>query len=204
MSKKEKRKKMSSVSCSNIVIGGKRYDFPTCKSLSIVGSKVYVDGVEYKQEGEDEPPVKIEFHNCTFEKVSVKRAETVSINGSSVGSIKSSTADITVHGDVSGNVSTSTGNVMCEDISGNVKISTGDLLAETIHGSASVKAGTITERPKRAVRTFTTTSSDPKRCLITQTFDGPTIGATIYGSTVIHANMLPEGTPSSTITNIFK
>lgn len=182
------------MSCSNIVISGKRFDFPACDSLSIVGGRVYIDGVEHKPEGADEKPVKIEFHNCTFEQVTIKQSGSVDIKDSSVGPLKISSASVSIHGNVTGSVSTSAGSVTCKDVSGNVKVSAGSIVAGTIHGTASVSGGTITDRSKRTVRTSHMPPSTPKRYCVVQPSRGVTVGSNMFTSTTVsRMNVMPGG-----------
>ena len=191
---------MTSISHNSMMVDGVRYNLPPCKSMSIVNGKVYLDGKEYKPTGLPETSTKIEFHNCTFESVDVKDIGLIEIKESSVGPIRASAGNVTVHGDVSGSVTTSAGNVKCADIGGNVVVSAGNVTAEDVHGHVDVKMGNVTHRSKRESPSSSTPTTSSKRQQVTtlpssSSRGGIIIGSNVFGTNIIRSTVMSSGTP---------
>jgi hypothetical protein len=61
----------------------------------------------------------------------------------SVSSIKTSSGDVEVHGNVSGGVSTVSGGVTCYDVGLNVETTSGDVSAKDVKGNISTTSGDV-------------------------------------------------------------
>ncbi|WP_298187764.1 hypothetical protein [uncultured Pseudomonas sp.] len=106
---------------SSITIDGKTF---TGRSVSIVGNKVVVDGVE--QPGELVGPV------------------SVTVNGNAE-SVESGSGLIEVAGSA-GRVKTMSGDVWCGDVTGDVGTMSGDVTCGAIRGSVKTMSGDIRHR----------------------------------------------------------
>jgi hypothetical protein len=60
-----------------------------------------------------------------------------------VGSIQSSSGDVSVRGTVSGGITTASGDIECGDVTGSVKTVSGDILCGEISGNVSTVSGDI-------------------------------------------------------------
>lgn len=106
---------------SSVTIDGKTF---TGRSVSIVGNKVVVDGVE--QAGELVGPVRI------------------TVNGNAE-SVESGSGRIEVAGSA-GRVKTMSGDVHCGDVTGDVGTMSGDVTCGAIRGSVKTMSGYIRHR----------------------------------------------------------
>ena len=106
---------------SSITIDGKTF---TGRSVSIVGNKVVVDGVD--QPGELVGPV------------------SVTVNGNAK-SVESGSGRIEVAGSA-GRVKTMSGDVQCGDVTGDVGTMSGDVTCGAIRGSVKTMSGDIRHR----------------------------------------------------------
>lgn len=104
---------------SSVAIDGRIF---TGRSVSIVGNKVVVDGVE--QGGELVGPVNV-IVNGNAESVEIGSG-TVEVSGSA-GLVKTMSGDVKC-GAVTGDVGTMSGDVTCGPISGSVKTMSGDVI----------------------------------------------------------------------------
>lgn len=107
-------------SVSSVTIDGRTF---SGGSISIVGDKVVVDGVE--QEGHLVGPVSIVI-NGNAESVETESG-TVEVSGSA-GRVKTISGDVKC-GAVNGDVGTMSGDVTCGPISGSVKTMSGDIIS---------------------------------------------------------------------------
>jgi hypothetical protein len=107
------------ISGGNIVVNGKRY---VGNSVSVVNGKVYVDG---KDQTPNAKEIKIEV-TADIQDLKVDYANLVNITGN-VGNIKSGSGDVNVKGNVTGSVTTGSGDVECGNVGGNVDTGSGDI-----------------------------------------------------------------------------
>lgn len=108
---------------SIVTVNGKSY---RGSSVSIVGNKIVVDGVE--QGGDLVGPIN------------------VTVNGSAQ-SVQTASGNIEVHGAV-GTVSTTSGDVRCDDVQGGVSTVSGDVQCRVIGGSVSTVSGDVHQSGK--------------------------------------------------------
>lgn len=116
------------------IINGKRIELPPHSSISIVGTKIMLDGKEYNPERESTEPVLSITIEGNVESIKVDRGD-VNVNGNVGGHIN---AGGTVGcGDVAGTVE-SGGSVTCRDVTGYVDAG-GSVTCHNIQGD--VEAG---------------------------------------------------------------
>jgi acetyl/propionyl-CoA carboxylase alpha subunit len=102
-----------------IVINGKSY---TGNSVSIKNNKITIDGSVIETE---EKNIKIEIQG-DIEELKVDECDSVKVTGS-VKNLTTMSGDVTVKGDVSGNVKTMSGDVECGKVGGNISTMSGDI-----------------------------------------------------------------------------
>ena len=111
---------------NTININGKTYNAPDRCSVSVINNKVYFNGKlaeDFSDWKEKNIEIKIE-GNCA--------------------EVETDAGNITVKGNVEGNVSNDAGNIYIEgDVNGNVTIDTGNIIANHISGSVSTDCGNI-------------------------------------------------------------
>ena len=111
---------------NTININGKTYNAPDGCSVSVVNNKVYFNGKlaeDFNDWKEKNIEIKIE-GNC--------------------GEIKNDVGNVTINGNVEGNVTVNTGNVTCKNnIQGNAKTDCGKISAHHIFGNTNVDCGII-------------------------------------------------------------
>lgn len=110
---------VNGITKSTTTINGKTYEG---SSVSIIGDKVIVDGIE--QDTVEGKNITIEIHG------DVESIETGSgdVSAQNVnGYIKTASGDIDVQGDIEGNVSTMSGDVSVSEIGGSVSTMSGDV-----------------------------------------------------------------------------
>lgn len=81
--------------------------------------------------------------NHNGKKVICRKDETVTVGDMTV-TLTNCFADITVNGNVNGNVSTTNGNIKCSNVSGDVSTTNGDVECQTIYNGAYTTNGDIT------------------------------------------------------------
>lgn len=92
------------------------------KSVVVKNGKVFVDG---KSVESDEKEIKIEVTG-NIETLTVDHCDEVKVTGD-VSKLKTMSGDVTIGGDVKGNVETMSGDVRCGNITGKVKTVSGDI-----------------------------------------------------------------------------
>lgn len=110
----------ASFSSGSINVNGKTY--VGGKSISIIGNKVYIDG---KDQTPDAKEIAIKVVG-NIEKLEVDYANSIIVEGQ-VGSVKSSSGDISIKGNVAGSIISSSGDVSCSNVGGDVNTSSGDI-----------------------------------------------------------------------------
>jgi hypothetical protein len=110
----------------DISINGRHYSFEDCNGRIVTNKQgTYMNGVLIESYKSDE------------------RTINVTIDGN-VGQIDHSAGDLTVNGNVTGNIKSNAGNVEIKgDVGGDVTSSAGNVTASIIKGRASVTAGNI-------------------------------------------------------------
>jgi len=106
------------------------------------GATIKINGVEYT--GND---IVINNGNVTIDGKLQKQLLnepkiTIQIIGD-VGSIQSSSGDVSVRGTVSGGITTASGDIQCGDVTGSVKTVSGDISCGEISGNVSTVSGDI-------------------------------------------------------------
>ena len=102
-----------------IVINGKSY---IGNSVSIKNNKITIDGNVIETE---EKNIKIEIQG-DIEELKVDECDSVKVTGN-VKNLTTMSGDVTVKGDVSGNVKTMSGDVECGKVGGNISTMSGDI-----------------------------------------------------------------------------
>lgn len=92
------------------------------KSVVVKNSKVFVDGKAVETE---EKEIKIEVSG-NIETLTVDYCDEVKVTGD-VSKVKTMSGDVTIGGEVKGNVETMSGDVRCGNIAGKVKTMSGDI-----------------------------------------------------------------------------
>lgn len=140
-------------------INGKKYVFPAGSNISIVNGTIYINGKiwtgDAKQNSQLEKDLaiaqKIELHIHVDEKDKNKNnveanAGTVIVHGS-VQTLQSVSGDVTVNGDVNGDVQTTSGDIKIgQSVGKSVTSTSGDVQARTIYGAVSTVSGDISKR----------------------------------------------------------
>jgi hypothetical protein len=127
------------------VITANGVDMPfTGRSVSVVNNKVFIDGVEQKTGDDNNSGPVVTVHvtingDCN----SIENAHSVSVKGNVTGHVTTSSGDVTVGGST-GQVSTMSGSVEVEQyISGKVNTMSGNVTASSIRGSVETMSGSI-------------------------------------------------------------
>lgn len=103
-------------SMSATFVNGKTYRIPGCHSISVINNKVFVDGKLYKDpEGEN----------------------------SEDGELTAECINISVEGNVTGDVVNESGDIKCGNVTGDVSTASGDIKANSIKGSCRTISGDI-------------------------------------------------------------
>jgi len=121
---------------SMVSINGKIY---SGRNISIINGKVIIDG-------KDNTPGNDKVISITItgdvESLVVDYCEKITIDGN-VTSVKTTSGDVEITGDIGGDVSTVSGDVESNDISGSVKTTSGDVKCGNINGNVSTLSGDI-------------------------------------------------------------
>jgi len=111
---------------NTVNINGKTYTAPDGVSVSVINNKVYFDG-----------KLQEDFKDCKEKKIEI-------IIEGNCKEIKCDTGNITVKGNVEGNITADTGNIDVKgDINGNVTTDCGNIRSHHIFGNASTDIGII-------------------------------------------------------------
>ena len=111
---------------NTVNINGKTYTAPDGVSISVINNKVYFDG-ELQE---------------NLNEIKEKKIEII-VKGN-CNEVKADTANITIEGNVDGNVTSDTGNIKIRgDVKGNVSNDCGNISAHHIFGNASNDCGNI-------------------------------------------------------------
>ena len=105
---------------SSITINGKTY---TGKSVSINGNDVYLNGKKVTPTDTLKVNIIVEGNIDTLD---VDVAEKIAVEGT-VGSVRTTSGDVNIKGNVTGGVKTTSGTVKSGDISGSVKTVSGSI-----------------------------------------------------------------------------
>jgi len=105
---------------STISINGKSY---VGNNVTVAGNKVYIDGK--LSDGEESKEITI-IVDGNIDKLDVDVANQIRVNGD-VKSLKTTSGDVEVYGNVDGNVKTMSGDVECKSIAGDVETMSGDI-----------------------------------------------------------------------------
>ncbi len=109
-----------------VIVNGKRYE-TNGGSISIVGNKVYCNGVEIT-----------DFNGIQEKNVNI------TIEGNVEGNVETSSGNITVKGNCH-SIETTSGDVECGDVAGGVKTVSGDVKAKKILGNVKTVSGDISK-----------------------------------------------------------
>lgn len=107
-------------------------------NVTLLNGKVYIDG---KLINVEEKTINISIEgNC--ENISADHCNKIEVTGNA-NKITTSMGDVTVRGNVSGNVEASSGDIYCGDVTGNVETSMGDINCKNVGGKVSTSMGDI-------------------------------------------------------------
>ena len=130
---------------NTVNINGRQYTAPDGVSVSVINNKVYFNGKlaeDFNNSKEKNIEINIE-GNCKELKTD---SGNITINGNVEGNVKTDTGNINISGDIYKDVNTDTGNVMCRgNINGNVKTDTGNIGSHHIFGNATTDCGIISK-----------------------------------------------------------
>lgn len=111
----------SDISSSTITINGKTIS-GSFKNVKIRGNKITADGVDITPEDKH---INISITG-KVEALSVDVCDSIRINGDT-GSVKTMSGDLDIRGNVSGDISTMSGDIKCGNVGGSVKTTSGDI-----------------------------------------------------------------------------
>lgn len=103
-----------------ITINGKTY---SGNNISISGNKVYIDGKMADNEHDKEINIIV---NGNVESLDVDNCNKIQITGD-CKTAKTTNGDLDIAGNISGDVSTTNGNVDCQNVHGNVSTKNGNI-----------------------------------------------------------------------------
>jgi len=92
-------------------------------NIVIKNDKVYIGG---KDVTPDSKEINITITDCKIEKLEVDHANTITIEGA-VDTVKTMSGDVKIFGEVTGSVSTMSGDVSCGSVGGKVSTMSGDI-----------------------------------------------------------------------------
>jgi DUF4097 and DUF4098 domain-containing protein YvlB len=111
---------------SVVMVNGKTYTFEGAKNVSVINGKILVDGKEVEHQ-ENGPSIEI----------------TITIHGD-VGSVETGSGNVTVNGNVSGNVEATSGDVQVSGNSGAVHTTSGDCrVSKNVEGPIATTSGNV-------------------------------------------------------------
>ncbi len=109
------------------------------KNITIKNNKVIVDGKDVTPDGK-EINIKILSH---IDKIDVDQCNKIEVTGN-VGSIQTTSGDVSVTGDIKGNLKTMSGDIKIKgSITGNVNTMSGDVECDNIGGNVETVSGDI-------------------------------------------------------------
>lgn len=108
-------------------------------NISNINGKITVNGKTYK--GND---VSVKNNEIYIDGKLVDKATTIeiTINGD-VGKIDNGAGDITINGNVTGNVSNDVGDIKCGNVGGNISNDVGDIECGNVEGKVSTSVGDV-------------------------------------------------------------
>lgn len=113
---------------SKVIINGRSYNIKG--SFSIINGRIVIDGKAMSEKELEELSQNTKVINISIdgnlEKLDVDCCETIHVNGN-VGKIKTTSGDIDIDGDVSGDVQTVSGDIDCGNIGGDASTVSGDI-----------------------------------------------------------------------------
>jgi len=109
---------------TTIRINGKTFSSKG-KSVAVIGNRIYIDGIEIKdQDFEEAKNISISVTGNVGE---IEGDCDITINGNVTGDVKTGQGNIRISGDVDGDVKTGQGNITCGDVTGNCKTGMGSI-----------------------------------------------------------------------------
>jgi len=102
-----------------ITINGKKFKG---NSISVSRNKIIIDGKDCTPDAKE---INIIVNNDISE-LKIDVCDTLKVKGN-VGSIQTQSGDVKVEGDVTGNISTMSGDVDCYEVGGNISTMSGDI-----------------------------------------------------------------------------
>lgn len=106
---------------TSVTINGRTIETTGGNDITVINGRVIVDGVDVTP---DEKEISITVYG-TVKSVNLDRGKILVTDG--VGKIKTASGDVEVRGDVSGDVTTMSGDVTCLYVDGNVSTMSGDV-----------------------------------------------------------------------------
>lgn len=133
---------------NTIILNGKKYEVDG--AVSIINDRTYVNGQLFDNGEPLDRTVNItivgDVQSMKLDKgpshVSVK------VSGNVSGGISTTSGDIDIAGDVTGDVRSTSGNIKCKNISGGAKTVSGDINCSKIDGGASSVSGDVNGRSR--------------------------------------------------------
>ena len=114
---------------NKVTVNGKTYTAPDGCSVSVINNKVYFNGKlaeDFNDWKEKNIEIKVE-DNCAEVKTDTGD---ITVEGNVDGNVSSNVGDIKVRGDVKGNVSTNCGDISSHHIFGNSSTNCGDTIGD--------------------------------------------------------------------------
>lgn len=111
---------------STVNVNGKTYEFPNGCSVSVKNGKVYFEG-KLADDFKNLKDKKIEIIVCGNCKEVKADAGNITVKGNVEGNVVSDAGNISIEGDVRGNVTAECGNISAYHISGNVSTDCGNI-----------------------------------------------------------------------------
>jgi len=126
-----------------ITINGKTFHGTSLRNLRIENGRVFADNVELTDFPEVGKTVLVQVKG-NVQEVRVDSCQGLAVHGN-VESVHVNAGKVDIDGNVTGSVTTASGDVSCKVV-GSVSTASGDVTAETIRGSVQTASGDITRR----------------------------------------------------------